>query len=732
MEPVRGKYVKTKPPENIISHMKPISKTFALATGIFFALANLGAQPALKDVFKNDFLIGAALNQSQFTGANAIESALVKQQFNTITPENVLKWYSIHPALDRYDFAMGDRYVEFGESNGMFIIGHTLIWHEGTPKWAVEDSEGKPISREVLLQRMHDHIFTVVGRYQGRVKGWDVVNEAVDGNGLRASPWLKILGEDYLLKAYQFTHEADPQAELYYNDYGLEDPKKRAAAIALIKNLQSHGVKLTAVGLQGHYGLKYPDISQVDATISDFAALGIKVNLTELDVNVLPEKQNPYTNGLPDSVQRQLASRYAELFAVFLKHQREINRVTFWGVTDAGSWLNSWPVRGRANYPLLFDRQGKPKPAFDAVIQVAGGTKSGLAVDEQGTLRFQGEPFRGIGVNFYDAFTRTLGQPARTDYGAGFQELAARKIPFARFSAGGYWPNDWALYQTNRAEYFARLDGVVQSAEKHGIGLIPSCFWCLSTVPDLVGEPCNRWGDTNSRTIAFMREYTRELVTRYASSSAIWGWEFGNEYNLPADLPNAAEHRPPVVPGLGTPAKRTAEDDITQAEICVALREFALVVRKYDPARIIISGNAFPRMSAWHQAREKSWQADTPEQFAEVLAADNPSPINTLCVRGYDLISDIGRLDQAMRVSQAVKKPLFMGEFGVPGYDTDKSKAPFAQIITAIETNRVPMAALWVFDFDGQAKDWNVNATNGRNWQLDMVQEANARMRTGH
>src|ERR1051325_6795005 len=216
--------------------------------------------------------------------------------------------------------------------------------------------------------------------------------------------------------------------------------------------------------------------------------------------------------------------------------------------------------------------------------------------------------------------------------------------------------------------------------------MIPSLFWHMSIVPDLVGEPCNRWGDPNSRTIAFMREYTREVVTRYAQAPAIWGWEFGNEYNLPADLPNAPEPRPPVVPGLGTPAHRTAEDDLTHLAMRVALREFALEVRKHDPQRIIVSGNAFPRVSAWHQAKEKSWTPDTQEQFAEVLAADSPSPINTLCVRGYDLTADLGRLAQAMTVARSEKKPLFVGEFGVPGADTTESRAKFAAILSAIET----------------------------------------------
>jgi len=225
-----------------------------------------------------------------------------------------------------------------------------------------------------------------------------------------------------------------------------------------------------------------------------------------------------------------------------------------------------------------------------------------------------------------------------------------------------------------------------------------------------------------------MREYTRELVSRYSKSSAIWGWEFGNEYNLAADLPNASEHRPPVAPAVGTPAHRTAEDDLTHAAIRVALREFALEVRKYDAERIISSGNAFPRVSAWHQAKEKSWQSDTPEQFAEMLAADNPAPISTLSVRGYDLATDIGRLDQALRVTHATGKPLFVGEFGVPRQANEDPKIKFTKILSAIETNHIALSALWVFDFDDQANDWNVNPMNDRRWQLDAIQEANTRM----
>jgi endo-1,4-beta-xylanase len=369
--------------------MKNIIKTLTLAAGISLAATNLGAQPALKDVFKNDFIIGAALNPSHFCETNAREAALVKQHFNAITSENALKWESVHPAPGRYDFTLADRYVAFGEKNGMFIVGHTLVWHNQTPDWVFKDDQGKLATRELLLQRMRDHIIAVVGRYKGRIKGWDVVNEAVEESGtLRQSQWMKIIGEDYLLKAYQFAHEADPRAELYYNDYWLERPLKGKGALALIKKLQSQGAKIHAVGLQGHYSLDFPDIAQLDRTISEFAKLGVKVNITELDVDVLPwvppdpqvasvfmifkssAQLDPYTNGLPDSVQQELAQRYSKLFSTFLRHRNEIERVSFWGVTDAGSWLNSWPIQGRTNYPLLFDRQGRPKPAFDSVIQL--------------------------------------------------------------------------------------------------------------------------------------------------------------------------------------------------------------------------------------------------------------------------------------------------------------------------------------------------------------------------
>ena len=369
-----------------------VSATLALgACATAPTRANVAPEPAtatLKDAFRPDFMVGAAIADRHFNETDARGATLVATQFNTITSENVLKWERVHPEPGRYNFGPTDRYVEFGERHGMFIVGHTLVWHSQTPRWVFQDASGAPLGRDSLLARMREHIHTVVGRYKGRIKGWDVVNEALEEDGtLRNSPWRRIIGDDYIAKAFEFAREADPDVELYYNDYSLENAPKRNGAVALIRSLQEQGIKVSGIGLQGHNKMDWPTLAQQDSTLAAFTALGIHIMITELDVDVLPSSENrgadvgltiearpdlnPYPGSLPDSVQTALAARYADLFSVYSRYRDAITRVTFWGVTDADSWLNNWPIRGRSSYPLLFDREGRPKPAFQALLAAA-------------------------------------------------------------------------------------------------------------------------------------------------------------------------------------------------------------------------------------------------------------------------------------------------------------------------------------------------------------------------
>lgn len=373
------------------------STNVPLARGI--AAREVARTPALKQVVGGAYRVGAAINPHQFHGRDATGVALVARHFDTITPENVLKWECVHPAPGRYTFAPADAYVAFGRRHGMFVVGHTLVWHSQTPAWVFQDSAGQPIGREAGLARMREHIRTVMGRYAGRIQGWDVVNEALNEDGtLRDSPWRRAIGDDYIVEAFRAAQAADPTAELYYNDYGLENPAKLAGTVRLVRELQAAGVRIDAVGTQEHNHLTGPTAGAIDTTIATLGALGVKVAVTELDVDVLPRiprvvgadvnqraaRQaafDPYPGGLPDSVQQALARRYAEHFAVFARHRGTVSRVTFWGVRDSDSWLNYWPVAGRTSYPLLFDRAGRPKPAFDAVVEAIRGGSAGAASD---------------------------------------------------------------------------------------------------------------------------------------------------------------------------------------------------------------------------------------------------------------------------------------------------------------------------------------------------------------
>lgn len=350
--------------------------------------------PSLKSLAPATLRIGVALNKAQSDGKDPSALAIVTHQFNSITSENLLKWEAVHPEANRFDFVAADRFVELGRTHGMFVVGHVLLWHQQTPGWVFAGEGGGRAGRQMLLSRLREHIRTVVGRYRGRIGGWDVVNEALEEDGtLRNTPWLAAIGDDYIAKAFEFAHEADPDAELYYNDYNLWKPAKREGAIRIAKELRARGVRIDGIGEQAHWGVGEPPIAQIDDTIGALAGgTGLKVMLTELDVDMLPRDPdmwgadlskkakiraatNIYPDGLPDEQQRQLARRYADIFNVVLRHRDRVSRVTLWGVTDAHSWLHDFPISGRVNYPLLWDRNGRPKAAFDAVVEVLRGKR---------------------------------------------------------------------------------------------------------------------------------------------------------------------------------------------------------------------------------------------------------------------------------------------------------------------------------------------------------------------
>ena len=362
----------------------------ALLAGPVFAAHH---EAALKDAYADAFRIGVALNRAQIMGQDAGALSLAARQFDSLTAENVMKWERIEPVEGQFDWTAADALVAFAEAHGMEVAGHVLVWHQQTPDWVFQDADGKPASRELLLERMRTHIQAVVGRYKGRVHAWEAVNEALNEDGtLRRTPWLEIIGEDYLQKAFEYAHAADPAAQLYYNDYGLHRPEKRAGAVRVVEALQEAGVRVDAVGIQGHYGLDNPrDLRDFEDSVTAFAALGVKVLITELDVSVLPfpaqqdwgadldvdleldAKYNPYADGLPAAVEQQQIEQYTGLFRIMLKHREVIDRVTFWGLSDRDSWKNDWPMRGRTDYPLLFDRERRPKPVHRAITGLTAG-----------------------------------------------------------------------------------------------------------------------------------------------------------------------------------------------------------------------------------------------------------------------------------------------------------------------------------------------------------------------
>jgi len=384
-----------------------IYKINALFITIFLCLGScaqtkkMTTTATLKDVYKNAFLVGAAVNNEIISGTDKASQDIVINQFNSITAENVLKAALINPEPGVFNYAPADSFVAFGKRHNMFIIGHTLVWHNQVPAWFFTNANGKPNTKEEQIEKLRSHIKAVAGRYAGSVHAWDVVNEVIDNDGTyRPTTWVNAFGNgDTLVKyAFKFASEFAPNTELYYNDFNAWRPTKRDGIVRMVKMLQKEGIRIDGVGMQGHWGLNYPQTKYIEAAIDAYADCGIKVMITELDVDVLPltkegqiigqgmsDKQfqleefkkffDPYPNGLPDSIQVLLTKRYEELFKIFYAKKDKIDRVTLWGVEDGMSWKNGYPIPGRVNYPLLWDRQHQPKPALNAVLTVPLKTK---------------------------------------------------------------------------------------------------------------------------------------------------------------------------------------------------------------------------------------------------------------------------------------------------------------------------------------------------------------------
>lgn len=363
-------------------------RIIVLAAALWVPLSGAGAErgvPAsLKDAAAGLFPIGVAVKNGVAT--RPADWPLLTAQFNSVSAENCLKPDPVQREEGRFNFAEADALVDFATARGFQLVGHCLVWakDDRTPPWFFRDGD-ETVSRERLLQRMKTHIETVVGRYRGRVAEWDVVNEALDDGPalLRPSGWSAACGDEFIAKAFEYAHAADPQAVLIYNDYNTELPGKRAKLIELVRSLRQKNVPIHAVGLQGHFEIDRVPLPEVEATIVAMRELGVKVVISELDIDVIPRGRwwadggkyrselstlDPYRDACPPDILQRQAEQYAQLFGLFRKHADTIGRVTFWNLHDGQSWLNEFPWK-RVNYPLLFDRAGQPKPAYHAVIR---------------------------------------------------------------------------------------------------------------------------------------------------------------------------------------------------------------------------------------------------------------------------------------------------------------------------------------------------------------------------
>lgn len=345
----------------------------------------------LSTVFADQFVVGAALGVKHINGVDTLGQALVAREYSTITPENMMKWEEINPESGVFNWEDPDAFVAFGEENEMFIVGHALVWHSQLSDYVKEIT-----NPELLLAEMKTHIDAVAGRYKGRIDGWDVVNEALNEDGtLRESHFYKVLGEDYLTEAFKMAAAAaGPETKLYYNDYNMWNADKREGAIRMIEKIRANGGRVDGIGMQAHYSIVGPGIDTIEQSIVAYEEADLPIMMTELDVTVLPNPwdlvgaevsqnfenspyMNPFPDALPDSMQTVLADRYEDLFQLYLKHADNIERITFWGVNDGHSWLNGWPISGRTNYPLLFDRSYQKKPVYERIIGLNADDKGG-------------------------------------------------------------------------------------------------------------------------------------------------------------------------------------------------------------------------------------------------------------------------------------------------------------------------------------------------------------------
>ncbi len=376
----------------IVTRIAPTLLAALVAAGTLAAETGTGATaalpiiptagPTLREAAGSGLLIGCSVESRALEDPRI--ATMVARQFSCLTADNEMMPALLVDEAGQSTFERGDRIAAFAQAHRLPLFGHMLVWHHVTRDWLFKDAQGNPLSRDEALANLRRYIETVAGHYRGKVVAWDVVNEALSDQPdeyLRATPALRAIGEDYIEKAFEFARAAAPDAELYYNDYNIEEPGKRAKALRLVRSLQARGGRIDAIGIQGHWNLHHPAPATIADAIREFHATGLKVLITELDVDVLPrttsgadlvsveEGPNPYPEGLPAEVQQQLAARYREIFTALLRPPG-VAMITFWGSDDGHTWLNDYPVKRRTNHPLLFDRAAQPKPAFQAVIDV--------------------------------------------------------------------------------------------------------------------------------------------------------------------------------------------------------------------------------------------------------------------------------------------------------------------------------------------------------------------------